>query len=123
MAASDTPHTKTTLFIDKLSQPSRAVLWFCLNEQIPDFEVKYVQIRKSEQRSPEFLKMYVCPLLLCRGFGDQGGRNARDSSGNQNPVVASRVPRVLTHIPIAILLERFLPSMTRGSASANHAAS
>lgn len=57
--ASSTPTDKITLYIDKLSQPSRAVLWYCMNEEIPNFEVKLVQIRKLEQRSEEFLKMYV----------------------------------------------------------------
>lgn len=58
MAAS-TSSDKVTLYIDKLSQPSRAVLWYCMNEEIPDFEVKLVQIRKLETRSEEFKKVYV----------------------------------------------------------------
>lgn len=59
MASHKLNSDKTTLFIDKLSQPSRAVLWYCLLEKIPDFEVKLVQLRKSEQKTPEFLEMYV----------------------------------------------------------------
>lgn len=51
--------TKMQLFIDKLSQPSRSVLWYCLNENVPDVEVKIISIGKMEHRSEEFRKMYV----------------------------------------------------------------
>jgi len=59
MASHKLDSDKTTLFIDKLSQPSRAVLWYCLNEKIPNFEVKLIQLRNSEHKTPEFLEVYV----------------------------------------------------------------
>lgn len=64
MASITSDVTKTTIFIDKLSQPSRAVLWYCLYEKIPEFEVKLIQLRKSEHKTPEFLKMYVTFMLM-----------------------------------------------------------
>jgi glutathione S-transferase len=70
MASNTAPYSKTTLFIDKLSQPSRAVLWFCLNQNIPDFEVKLVQIRNNEQKSPEFLR--INPVGKVPAINDKG---------------------------------------------------
>jgi len=44
-----------TIFGDLMSQPSRAVIWFCKLAKIPH-DVKLVQIVKKEQLSPEHLQ-------------------------------------------------------------------
>eukprot|EP00455_Lapot_gusevi_P025967 TRINITY_DN2740_c0_g1_i1.p1 TRINITY_DN2740_c0_g1~~TRINITY_DN2740_c0_g1_i1.p1 ORF type:complete len:152 (+),score=40.58 TRINITY_DN2740_c0_g1_i1:31-456(+) len=45
-----------TLYVDFMSQPSRAIVWFCLLNKI-EHKVQVVQIAKGEQRSAEFAKI------------------------------------------------------------------
>lgn len=52
-----TEHSKIILYVDMLSQPSRTVLWFCLNSNLPNFEVKIIEIMKGENKTEEFKKM------------------------------------------------------------------
>jgi len=60
-----------TLYIDMLSQPSRAILLFCLENRIPH-KVQLVQIGKLQHKSPEFLKLSngqgQLPLIDDNGF-------------------------------------------------------
>lgn len=46
------------VFVDFLSQPSRAVVWFCKLLNIPH-EVVEVRLSKLEHRTPEFRKVLV----------------------------------------------------------------
>jgi glutathione S-transferase len=50
---------KVIVYGDSMSQPSRAVWWFALLANVPNFEYKLVQIAKQQQLSPEYAKMFV----------------------------------------------------------------
>jgi len=45
-----------TLYVDFMSQPSRSVVLFCLENKIPH-KVQIVQIMKNEQKTPQFAAM------------------------------------------------------------------
>eukprot|EP00742_Colponemidia_sp_Colp-10_P004378 GILJ01004674.1.p1 GENE.GILJ01004674.1~~GILJ01004674.1.p1 ORF type:complete len:236 (+),score=24.85 GILJ01004674.1:26-733(+) len=49
-------HSNMKLFVDLMSQPSRAVMLFCKLNNIP-YELQQVSIAKLEQRSAEFRKI------------------------------------------------------------------
>lgn len=48
--------SKVTLYIDYVSQPSRAVAWFCLLTKLPH-EVKETRIAQGAHKTPEFTKL------------------------------------------------------------------
>lgn len=59
-----------TLFIDYRSQPSRAVLAFCLANEIP-IEIKETDIRKGQTDTKEFLNISsagTVPIIVHDGF-------------------------------------------------------
>jgi len=58
-----------TLYIDYLSQPSRAVLAFCLFTKI-DFEIKEISVMKGEHLKPEYKK--INPFSLVPTINDDG---------------------------------------------------
>ncbi|KAL4491376.1 hypothetical protein ABPG72_008032 [Tetrahymena utriculariae] len=57
----------TKLYIEWLSQPSRALVTFCLIENIPH-ELVEVRIKKLEHRTPEYKKMF--PAAKLPGMSD-----------------------------------------------------
>jgi len=58
-----------TLYIDYLSQPSRAVLAFCIFNKIPH-EIKEIRVLKGETRSPEYKK--INPFGVVPAIDDGG---------------------------------------------------
>lgn len=60
---------KLRLFVDRISQPSRAVLIFCLVNGI-DVDVQLVNLVKGEHKTPEF--MAINPMGLVPAIEDDG---------------------------------------------------
>jgi hypothetical protein len=46
-----------TLYVDMMSQPARAIYWFCKSNSIPH-QLKILNIAKGEHLTPEYQKMY-----------------------------------------------------------------
>jgi len=51
---------KIVIFVEKMSQPSRALWWLCkLNENKVPFQLEAIQVIKQQHLTPEFAKMYA----------------------------------------------------------------
>jgi len=58
------------LYVDMLSQPCRAVTWFCIANNIP-YNANSIRLNKGEHRTPEFLKINPLgkvPAIVNEGY-------------------------------------------------------
>jgi len=64
-----TTNNPITVYADLMSQPSRALIWFCKLNNIPH-KVDIVQITKQENRTEEYKKRF--PFMKVPGIEDNG---------------------------------------------------
>jgi glutathione S-transferase len=55
--------SRIKVYGDMMSQPSRAVLWFCLLNDL-NHEFKLINVAKGEHLTKEYKQMYVCNNLI-----------------------------------------------------------